>query len=311
MRWKVPTPTTVFEVTAADGYRLTVRRHGDPRGTRLLLSHGNGFAIDAYYPFWSRLTDRFDCFIHDVRNHGWNPIDGGHLKHNIPFFVNDGKRIVREIEERFGVKPTIGVFHSLTAIVALHQATAGDSFAALVLFDPPLYPAGGLLGDLQGIGSHMGATTRKRQARFDSPGALVASLRKNPAFQRVTPEVLCLFARTTLRRTADAEDYELRCPREYEAQIFEHLFSWAMTAELAEVRCPVKVIGSDPTCAYSFMPSIKLEEIVSIDYDFVPETTHLLQLEEPETCVALLVEFLEELGLAAGGPVVGEKDAGR
>ncbi len=54
------------------------------------------------------LADRFDCFVHDVRNHGWNPVDQGPLRHNLPFFVNDGKRIARDIERRFGPMPTIG-----------------------------------------------------------------------------------------------------------------------------------------------------------------------------------------------------------
>ena len=36
------------------------RRHGNPVGARLVLSHANGLAADAYYPFWSLLCDRFD-----------------------------------------------------------------------------------------------------------------------------------------------------------------------------------------------------------------------------------------------------------
>ena len=77
MNWKIPDPETVLEVSAADGYVLTVRRYGNPNGTRIVLTHGNGFAIDAYFPFWSRLTERFDCFVFDLRNHGWNSVVGG------------------------------------------------------------------------------------------------------------------------------------------------------------------------------------------------------------------------------------------
>lgn len=43
----------------------------------------------------------------------------------------------------------------------------------------------------------------------------------------------------------------------------------------------------------SFMPTVDLSEILVLDYDFVPDTTHFLQLEEPETCVESMVEFLE------------------
>ena len=32
------------------------------------------------------------------------------------------------------------------------------------------------------------------------------------------------------------------CPREYEAQIFEYGFGWAMEVDLSRVRCPIKAI---------------------------------------------------------------------
>ncbi len=54
--------------------------------------------------------------------------------------------------------------------------------------------------------------------------------------------------------------------------------------------CPVKVIGSDPTVVNSFLPSMEMPDLMLLDYDFVPETTHLMQLEEPETCAALTQE---------------------
>ena len=74
VRWSVPEPHAVAEVRMGDGTRIFLRRHGNANGPRLVISHGNGFAADAYYPFWSLLTDRFDVVLHDLRNHGWNPV---------------------------------------------------------------------------------------------------------------------------------------------------------------------------------------------------------------------------------------------
>ena len=92
-----------------------------------------------------------------------------------------------------------------------------------------------------------------------------------------------------------ATGYELCCPREYEAQVYEYFFVWAMTLDLDAVHCPIKVIGGDPTSPISFMPSMRLDRLVLTDYDFVPETSHLLQLEEPETCASFTLEFLRDL----------------
>ena len=72
--WQVPEPLSTHDVRVDDDTVITLRRHGNPAGPRLVLSHGNGLAIDLYNPFWSLLADDFDLIVHDLRNHGWNPL---------------------------------------------------------------------------------------------------------------------------------------------------------------------------------------------------------------------------------------------
>ena len=148
----IPDPIDLWEVQTPDGASIIVRRHGNPDGPGMLLGHGNGFAADAYFPLWSRFTDRFDMFVHDVRNHGWNPV-GERRRHHLPQFVDDLECVVRSIERRIARgKPRIGVFHSLSALVALRHAASGGEYSALVLFDPPVCPPGGLPTDIEGVG---------------------------------------------------------------------------------------------------------------------------------------------------------------
>src|SRR5262249_43193373 len=59
----VPVPVARFDIAMEDGPKVYVRRHGNPNGTRLLMSHGNGFAIDAYLPFWQRFLADYDVVI--------------------------------------------------------------------------------------------------------------------------------------------------------------------------------------------------------------------------------------------------------
>ena len=73
-RWTTPEPHAVFEVRTSEGAIIFVRRHGNPDGPRIVLNHGNGFSADTYFPFWSHFIDRFDVSVHDVRDHGWNPV---------------------------------------------------------------------------------------------------------------------------------------------------------------------------------------------------------------------------------------------
>jgi hypothetical protein len=68
-----PTPRAVLDLAMSDGAIVRVRRHGNPDGPRLILSHGNGFAIDGYFAFWRHLLADFELFVFDQRNHRWNP----------------------------------------------------------------------------------------------------------------------------------------------------------------------------------------------------------------------------------------------
>ena len=294
--WVVPTPLATAEILTADGTAITLRRYGNLDGRRIITSHGNGFAVDAYYPFWSLFLHRFDVVVYDYRNHGWNQV-GDRRLHNIPTFVRDKASIVRGINAHFGEKPALGVFHSLSALTALLQAVEerdASGFEALVLFEPPICPPGGDLADLEGIGLKLAEGARRRQDRFEHPDDFAARLRRSPSFERLRPGVADLFAHATLRPAGTG--YVLRCPPTYEAQIYEYFWGWTTRVDFDSLPCPVKVIGADPTVPFSFVPSLDLSALVQLDYDFVPETTHLLLLENPEACAALCLEFLARQG---------------
>ncbi len=68
----LPEPLATGAVRTADGTLIVLRRHGNPEGPPLVVSHGNGLATDVYYPFWSLLAKRFDLVLYDFRNHGWS-----------------------------------------------------------------------------------------------------------------------------------------------------------------------------------------------------------------------------------------------
>ena len=99
-----------------------------------------------------------------------------------------------------------------------------------------------------------------------------------------------------LRESENGEGYEFRCPREYEAQALEYAAPCAVLVDFAKLRCPVKVIGADPTLPYWYLPTLDLSHILTVDYDFLPDATHLMQLEQPEACAALMREFIDRNG---------------
>ena len=296
-RWTIPEPLAVCEAHGLDGAPIMLRRHGNPEGPRLVLSHANGLSADTYYPFWSLLSDRFDLVLYDFRNHGWNPV-GDLRSHNIPTFVRDNDYVVRAIDRNLGDKPKIGVFHSMSAVTAVLQAVEEVGYSALVLFDPPTCAHARNSQDIRTMARHLAKRARKRQDRFETREELTERLHRSRAFDRLVPGTADLIARTTLRRVVNGgTGYQLCCPREYEAQVFEQLYSSAVAADIKNLSCPTKIIGADPTEPFSFLPSVDFNDMLALDYDFVPETTHFLQLERPEECNALMLGFLEHRGL--------------
>lgn len=297
--WELPEPHAVDDVRHDDGSVTRVRRHGNTGGRRLLVGHGNGLAVDLYYPFWSRLLDDFDVFVYDVRNHGWNAV-GPRTEHNIPNMIRDQEDVVEAIAARYGRTRSVGVFHSLSALTALLSRSLGTGrtgdLSAWILFDPPLFIPRLDRAETDEAADRLAESVRRRTDRFREAGEL-AGLLHHLLLTRAVPGAAELMANTVLRESRDGEGLELRCPRDYEAQIIAYNRTYAFLVDLGDLPCPTKVIGSDPTQTFSYMPSFNLGHVDTVDYDFIPEATHFLQVEHPAECAELMCKFLEGHGL--------------
>ena len=293
----LPEPLETARIDLGSGNATLARRHGNPDGARLLLSHGNGLAADAYFPFWSRFLDDLEVVAYDCRNHGHNAI-GPREEHNPRVFAEDlDNRILPGVQEAFGQKPTIGCFHSLSALVSLLLPSWGAGFQGLVLFDPPVYRPGvprKIFDDRLEAMAHM---MRIRATYFPTIEDYVETCQLSPLLTGVDRASLRLMAEAVLRPRSDAPGYSLRCPPAYEAQAQEFIASYAVLVDIEAMRCPVKVIGGDPTLTFSFLPSEHAKDLFLLDYDFVPGSTHYLQLQFPETCHDLTMGFLKGIGV--------------
>lgn len=297
----VPEPSATVEVPLGSGEPTIVRRHGNRDGPRLLLSHGNGLAADFYYPFWSRFLDDFEVVVYDCRNHGWNRV-GDRAAHNPRVFAEDlDTAVFPGVQEAFGRKATVGCFHSLSALVSLLLPSRGAAFAGLLLFDPPICRPGLSQRRFDSRVETAAHAMRLRAERFGSHEEFLRLNASSPLLRGIGPREMRLIAETTLRPDPEGPGYILRCPAAYEAQAMDFLTAYAAMVDLERMRCPVKVVGGDPTVPFSYLPSVDPELVMAVDYDFVPETAHYLQLQRPDVCYTLAREFLDRLGLTADG----------
>ena len=170
MHFELPAPSMTFDVALSDGAGIRMRRHGKPDGVRLLLTHGNGFAADAYYPYWQHLLPKFDLLVFDFRNHGQNILVEP-SNHNYAQLSHDLERVVQDVNSRLGQKPTAGLFHSMSARTAMkHAIEIGWRWDALVLFDPPDVPPPGhpIYAAMEIFENKLTEWARNRRRRFAS-----------------------------------------------------------------------------------------------------------------------------------------------
>lgn len=301
--WRVPEPHLAFDLTMEDGAVVRVRQHGDRAGPRIVLCHGNGFASDAYLPFWSLLADRYEVVLYDQRNHGRNPRhDAAH--HDVPYFVDDMGRVHRGVRAKLGAKPTIGAFHSISAITAIwHALDRGWLWDALVLFDPPMVPPPGhpiheIARDFE-LGLSRWALTRPH--RFGDPSELAAGFAASRSLRRWVAGAHELMARAILRRDErPGAGWTLACPREGESRVYATNSALHLTPRLGEIEGPTAFIASDPEAPDARSPAFvnrAMRETFGHAYEAIPGAGHMLQIEEPAACAAALDRFVGRCGL--------------
>jgi pimeloyl-ACP methyl ester carboxylesterase len=303
--FSVPPPIAAATLVMKDGAQIRLRRYGKPGATRLVLSHGNGLAINAYAPFWLPLAEHYDVVVFDMRNHGENPLHD-ETAHHWETFYSDIEAILQGIVAQFGPATTVGVFHSLSSLAALShtQRTAAKGLPnrldAICLFDPPMLAPKSHALRAAGEADSVKMSTRaaRRTPVFDSPDELAQQFRKHASFARWVPEGADLFARHTLRQMPDGR-WTLRCPPSYEARVFKEN-KGPLFEGLPTVPIPLIIIAGDPDAVYA-SPAAKVakaaHEELGIEYAFVPDTTHFLQIEEPQACRDLLIDFLRRHNL--------------
>jgi pimeloyl-ACP methyl ester carboxylesterase len=302
MNFVIPTPSETFDVALEDGASIRIRRHGNRGGMRLTVTHGNGFAADAYLPFWQLLTPSYDVLVFDFRNHGQNvPVEPAH--HTYAQLARDLDRVLDAIDARLGRKTTVGIFHSMSARAAMkHAIEIGWRWDGLVLFDPPNVPPVGhpRYAAMETFENKLTEWALGRRRRFATVEELASDYLKSRATQGWVAGAHELMARSVLRKSPDGDGYTLVCAPENEAAIYAEALSLNLWPRASEFGGPVRLIGADPNlkggpATAQTNQALGLEN--GYDYAFVPGTGHLLQIEKPAECARLVEEFIAKCGL--------------
>jgi pimeloyl-ACP methyl ester carboxylesterase len=248
MLLQLPAPHLIFDVPLEDGARIRVRRYGNPDGPRLFLSHGNGYAINGYLPYWRQFLDRFDLVIFDFRNHGENvPLTPAN--HTYAQLTRDLERVYQDVTTKLGARKTAGIFHSMSGRTAMkHALEIGFRFDALVLFDPPNVPPPShpVYSAMKTFEVRLTEFAKSRRPHFASIDELAADFAKSRVGQAWVPGVHELMARSVLRKNPDGDGFVLVCDPANEAAIYAEAMSMNLWPRASDFGGPVKLIGADP-----------------------------------------------------------------
>lgn len=275
-------------IRLSDGQGIALRRWGGSRPRRMVISHGNGLAIDGFFEFGRELLRDFEVVAFDMRNHGQSG-PGPVLDDPWPRFILDLPEIFDAIQTAFGEKPTHGAFHSLSSIGALlAQGQDMRPWRSLTLYEPPVPPAPdpAFCERLRDLHAGLIARTRNRRRRFRDPEQLVASLRRAATFSGVSDAVFLRLARAMLRHTGTPDDtpWELICDPDMEANTFDTSRTRDYWDGIGTIRTPVQIVlgtrlGHDMPILIDTAGYLARE--FGFDCARVEGGGHLMQLQRP------------------------------
>jgi pimeloyl-ACP methyl ester carboxylesterase len=283
-----------FPVELEDGALVVVRVCG--RGPRLVLSHGNGFAIDAYRRFWERFTDRYQVVTFDFRHHGRSSPYRG-MTEVWPQLIRDFDVILGAVESELGKAPSLGAFHSMSALTALlHAAEHASPWIGIVAFEPPVRPpvAHPDYEAFMDLNRKLAVRAARRRSEFADAAVLVDSFCRTASFDAIDQDGLQLLAEATLRWSEPKHLFELACAPELESSIFDMQGLDHAWPRISRVKIPVNLVaGLQGDAEFGTIAAIERDLARNAGFSFstVSNASHFLQLEKPAECAAIVDAF--------------------
>jgi pimeloyl-ACP methyl ester carboxylesterase len=283
-----------FQVVLEDGATASIRVYGT--GPRVICSHGNGLAIDAFKSFWRLFPDDYETVVFDFRHHGRSSPYTHAVSHVWPQLVRDYEAIMQGITRELGAAPSLGAFHSMSALTTLlHAAEYASPWIGIVGFEPPATPPSHYpeFENFRGDNNRLAERAAKRRSEFPDIQTLFDSYRRSSAFAGVDDAGLEALAASTLRWNDHKQFYELACAREFEGAIFAMQELEGAWERMSKVKVPVHIVTGQPATGSS--PFNDVERAFARDGGFgfsvVPDASHFMQMEKPAECAAIVRAF--------------------
>lgn len=255
---------------------------------QLVMLHATGFLARLWQPVARRLAAAHHVIAFDSRGHGDSdrPDPCDELNYRWLRLAED----LRGFLDALGLWGIPAIGHSAGGAAAAYvAATHPQYFSRLVLVEPIIIPTEMLKG---ARGNQMAEAARRRREVWTSPEEMIESYRGRPPFTRWTEEALRLYAEHGTFRREDGQ-YQLKCPGEVEARMFENSDSLDVWGLLPRITCPATVIKGQHTDPFlGKMAEAVAARIPDGRHVTVPDAGHLVPMEQPQAVADLVLEFL-------------------
>lgn len=272
-------------------------------GQPLHFLHANGYPPAAYRPLLEMLSSKYTVLAMRMRPL-WPEENSKNLKDWLLLADDLEDFLMEQAADKVGgnFSAPVGVGHSMGATITLRLALKRpDLFRTIVLIDPVLFPPSltlfinvlSGLGLLDQIHPLVRSTLRrrnfyaKRQAMFDS-------YRKKPVFSRLPESSLWAYVDSL---ACDLPDGGVRLcfSPQWEARIYATggLRDMSLWHDLPSLHMPVLLLRGElsntfwASTARLFQRKLPEAQIIAL-----PNTTHLLPLEQPENAFHIIDKFL-------------------
>lgn len=261
---------------------------------------GNGFSGGVYWPFLRALhMAGHGLLTQDIEGQGDS--DAPPRFSGVATLLKRTAQVIRERGLDAGGTAPVGIGHSFGAALTLRVAAANPGlFRALVLLDPIAMPtpvwlvarAWALTGRYP-----IAAAARRRRDRWPSREAADRHLRGRGIYAGWTAEAFdCFMAHATRDERGERV---LSCPRELEAEIFEHpLYCWRA---FRQVQTPILFLRG--AGSYPFFPAAERRAAAGnrgVELAQLPGG-HCFMQENPEAAADVVLRFLERHAPGGGG----------
>ena len=246
-----------------------------------LFAHATGF----HGRCWDQIVRHFPkrrCLALDARGHGRSS------RPELPYLWSIFGRDMADIAEHFQIQGALGIGHSSGGHTTVQAgALRPETYRAMLLIDPTIYPPG-----IYGTPAPDASFTLRRRNVWTSPQQMYERFQDRAPFSNWRPEILrdyCEYG--VLPRDGH---YELACPPEVEASIYENSKEppaniYGMIAQIqvpavvmraGRVRVPGKFdLAASPTAPELASHFAQGREIV------LPDASHYIAMEHPELVV--------------------------